>query len=149
VYAMRVTETLRLEDYGADPRFQSKKPYRHGSRKQSCGDNIYYRDALNGGWNQRDSFHSRPDGTPNPDHIARDTKVSRVLVSDDFVYFGGHGPRFPDELRNFEGHDVCKSGIGRSCFDHPELIERFVQWVRSLGVDGYQSAPFEWTTLRG
>ncbi|MBU2719595.1 hypothetical protein HF563_09465 [Acidithiobacillus ferridurans] len=149
VYAMRVTETLSFRDYDTDQRFDQKKPYRYGSRKQSCGDNIYYRNASNNGWNQRDSFHTKPDGTPNPEHITRDTGVDRVLVSEDFVYFGGYGPRFPNELRNFEGLDICKSGIGRTCFEHSELVDLFVRWIRSLGVSGYQSAPFEWRTLRG
>lgn len=148
VYAMRVSETLRFEEYDADPRFQRKKPYRFGSRKQSSGDNIYFRAIAGGPWIQRDSFHSKPDGAPNPDHVARDTGVDRILISDDFVYFGGSGPRFRDDLRNYQGRDVCKSGRGRSCFDQPELIERFVEWIRSLGVSGYRGAPFEWGTLR-
>ena len=42
VYAMQVTETMTFDEFGADPRFESKKPYRNGSRKQSCGDNIYF-----------------------------------------------------------------------------------------------------------
>lgn len=148
VYAMRVTEILRFEEYDADPRFQEKKPYRFGSRKQSCGDNIYYRAQNGAAWGQRDSFHSKPDGSPNPDHIARDTGVDRVLISHDYVYFGGNGPRFPSALHDAQGRDVCKSGIGYSCFDDTELIERFVQWIRSFGVHGYQDAPFEWGTLR-
>ena len=45
VYAMRVTEAMTFDEYGRDPRFESKKPYRNGSRKQSCGDNIYFRVA--------------------------------------------------------------------------------------------------------
>src|SRR5689334_12341835 len=58
VYAMRVTEQLTFDQYNADPRFERKKPIRRGSRKQSCGDNIYYRANKDGGWCQRDSFHS-------------------------------------------------------------------------------------------
>lgn len=148
VYAMRVTETLRFEEYDTDPRFQRKKPYRFGSRKQSCGDNIYSKAANGAGWIQRDSFHSKPDGLPNPDHVARDTGVDRVLISDDYIYFGGNGPQFPRNLRDSKGRDVCKNGIGYSCFEDTELIERFVQWIRSFGVRGYQGAPFEWSTLR-
>lgn len=148
VYAMRVAESLSFREYNSDPRFDRKKPYRYGSRKQSCGDNIYYRNAEDNGWNQRDSFHTMPDGTPNVDHIARDTGVDRVLVSDDFVYFGGDGPPFPNDLRDYEGRHVCKHGIGYSCFEDPQIIEQFSQWVRSFGVTGYQSAPHEWGTLR-
>jgi hypothetical protein len=149
VYAMRVTEALSFQEYDADPRFQDKKPYRWGSRKQSCGDNIYFYDVRNGGWGQRDSFHSKVDGSPQPQHIARDTGVNRVLISSDFVYFGGFGPTFPEDLRQFQWQDVCKTGRGRSCFDNPALIAHFVHWVRSLDATGYQAAPFEWKTLRG
>jgi hypothetical protein len=149
VYAMRVIEAMSFTAYDADSRFASKKPYRFGSRKQSCGDNIYFQDQTKHVWHQRDSFHSQPDGTPNPNHIARDTSVNRVLVSSDFVYFGGYGPKFPGELRGFKGRDICHSGIGYSCIDQQELIEAFVAWIRSLGEAGYQAAPFEWKSLRG
>ena len=146
---MRVTEIVGFRKYAEDPRFRQKIPYRRGSRKQSCGDNIYYRNAADTAWLQRDSFHSKEDGTLNPDHVARDTGVDRVLVSDDFVYFGGYGPEFPANLRDFHGLDVCKSGIGVSSFRDPEFIAQFVHWLRSLKVAGYQSAPFEWRMLRG
>ena len=149
VYAMRVTETLNFRQYDSDSRFQNKKPYRNGSRKQSCGDNIYFRDENDKGWIQRDSFHSGLDGSQNWKHTTRDTGTDRVLVSDDFLYFGGFGPAFPAWLRDFNGADVCKSGIGRSSFDDPPLVEAFVSWIRSLEVTGFQSAPFEWRTLRG
>lgn len=148
VYAMRVTEVMNFTAYDADFRFDKKKPYRNGSRKQSCGDNIYYYDSLNHCWGQRDSFHSKPDGTAEPKHIVRDTGTDRVLISSDFVYFGGFGPEFPEDLRNFNGQDICKTGIGRSCFNDPNLIANFVRWFRTLGVAGYQAAPFEWKTLR-
>ena len=149
VYAMSVTEALTFQEYDADPRFNRKKPFRYGSRKQSCGDNIYVHVGAARGWAQRDSFHSKPDGSQNPEHVTRDTGVNRVLVSEDFVYFGGYGPAFPGSLRSFHGQDVCKSGIGRSCFDQPALLQAFVTWIRSLGVTGYQAAPYEWRTLRG
>ncbi|MGE0672844.1 MAG: hypothetical protein AB7O64_07300 [Methylibium sp.] len=149
VYAMRVTGALSFREYANDPRFRQKIPYRRGSRKQSCGDNIYYHNAADTEWLQRDSFHSNSDGSINPDHVARDTGVDRVLISDDFVYFGGYGPEFPDSLRDFHGLDVCKSGIGVTSFAEPELIAQFVHWIRSLNVTGYISAPFEWRMLRG
>lgn len=149
VYAMRVTEVLTFDMYAEDRRFLSKIPFRNGSRKQSCGDNIYFRTDQRSVWQQRDSFHTHDDGAINPDHVHRDTGADSVLVSDDFVYFGGDGPRFPDELHDHEGHSLCKSGIGNSRFDDPKLIGEFVGWVRSLGVSGYQGPPFEWMTLRG
>jgi len=48
VYAMRVTESMTFDEYDRDPRFASKKPCRTGSQKQSCGDNIYFRNAVGG-----------------------------------------------------------------------------------------------------
>jgi hypothetical protein len=141
VYAMRVTEAMTFDEYG-------KKPYRNGSRKQSCGDSIYFRAAAGAAWQQRDSFHSRPDGSLNPEHVARDTGVNRVLISNDFVYFGGEGPEFPDELQDHKGRHLCKTGIGLTTFDDALLVASLERWIRSLAVSGYQGAPFEWLTLR-
>lgn len=149
VYAMRVTEALDFRAYGADPRFTRKIPYRRGSRKQSCGDNIYFRNAADTEWLQRDSFHSGKDGSLHSRHLDIDTEVDRVLISDDYVYFGGYGPAIPEYLRDYHGLDVCKSGRGFSVFRDPDLIAQFAHWIRSLGVSGYQTAPFEWRMLRG
>lgn len=148
VYAMRVTETMTFDEYFEDQRFGYKKPYRNGSRKQSCGDNIYSRTAPNAAWQQCDSFHSRSDGSLNPDHVARDTGVNRVLISNDFVYFGGEGPEFPVELRDHRGRPLCKTGIGLTTFDDPQMVASFESWIRGLGARGYRGAPFEWLALR-
>jgi hypothetical protein len=148
VYAMRVTEIMTFDEYSIDPRFASKQPFRNGSRKQSCGDNIYFRSSSTAQWQQRDSFHSREDGTTHEQHVQRDTGINRVLVSDDFVYFGGTGPIFPEYLQDNGGRPLCKSGIGRNCFEDRELTEKLERWLRTLGVSGYQSAPYEWISLR-
>lgn len=149
VHAMRVTETLSLDAYATDKRFEAKKPVRTGSRKQSCGDNIYFRDAPSKVWQQRDSFHSYPNGQAHPQHVARDTGVDRILVSENFVYFGGTGPVIPHLLRSKDGRYLCKSGRGISCFDDPKLVQSLEQWLNSLGVGGYQGPPQEWLSLRG
>lgn len=148
VYAMRVTEAMTFDEYSVDPRFECKKPYRYGCRKQSCGDNIYFRAAPGGAWQQRDSFHSRPDGSLNSEHITRDTGVNRVLISNDFVYFGGEGPEFPRDLRDQNGRSLCKTGIGLTTFDDAKIIASLEYWIRSFNISGYQGAPFEWLTLR-
>ena len=88
---LAVPVMMTIDDYSIDPRFEAKKPFRMGSRKQSCGDNIYFRSTPDSDWSQRDSFHSRADGQINPQHVARDTGVNRVLISGDFIYFGGTG----------------------------------------------------------
>ena len=148
VYVMRVTETMTFDDYATDARFEAKKPFRMGSRKQSCGDNIYFREVPDAVWRQRDSFHSHEDGQINQQHVKRDTGVNRVLISDDFIYFGGTGPVFPADLHDRDDRPLCKSGIGRSCFDDPQLVKSLERWVRRFGVSGYQGAPHEWISLR-
>jgi hypothetical protein len=147
VYAMRVTEAITFEAFDADPRFQSKKPFRRGSRKQSCGDNIYYRDPATRRWKQRDSFHSAPNGSSNPDHVARDTAINRVLVSNDYVYFGGVGPLIPKKLVAPDGRSLSRAGIGYYAFDDQQFIARVEAWVASLQAVGFQGPPYEWTTL--
>lgn len=148
VYAMRVTDTMTFEEYNADLRFQSKKPYRRGSRKQSCGDNIYFRNAENTEWCQRDSFHSNVDGTRRADHVERDTGVDRVLASDSYVYFGGTGPRIPTTLIAGDGRPLCKEGIGYYVFEDALFITQVENWIASLGGSGYEGPPFEWISLR-
>lgn len=149
VHAMRVTEVTDFEHYSVDPRFREKQPMRRGSRKQSCGDNIYFRNEADDGWLQRDSFHSNDDGTLNQRHINRDTGVNRVLISDDFVYFGGEGPAIPPQFRDYAGFDICQKGVGRKKVVDDELIVEFVAWLRSLGDFGYRGMPTEWILDRG
>lgn len=149
VYAMRVTGTMSFRDYDADPRFQAKKPFRRGSRKQSCGDNIYYRDLADRHWLQRDSFHTAANGAPVAKHIAHDTGVDRILVSDHFVYFGGEGPRVAAKLKDKDGRQLVKTGIGHYVFKDPAFIAKVEAWIMSVGDPGYQGPPFEWITLRG
>ncbi|WP_367373107.1 hypothetical protein [Pseudomonas lini] len=148
VYAMKITEALSFDEYASDLRFENKKPFRNGSRKQSCGDNIYFRGNPESDWNQRDSFHSKEDGALKPEHVKRDTGTNRVLISSDFVYFGGEGPEFPEHLVDRRGRRLCKSGIGSTTFNDPQLFESLETWVRSLDLTGYQGAPFEWISLR-
>jgi hypothetical protein len=148
VYAMRVTEAATFDRYAVDPRFERKKPFRKGSRKQSCGDNIYFRETPESEWCQRDSFHSMANGEAHPAHVARDTSVNRMLISDHFIYFGGEGPRFPDDLRDQNGRPICKQGIGQSCFDDPKLVSDLEDWISGFGAKGFQGLPMEWISLR-
>jgi hypothetical protein len=137
---------LETAGYWQDTRFKKKQPMRRGSRKQSCGDNIYYPIAK--GWGQLDSFHSLDDGSTNEAHVTRDTGTNRILISNDYVYLGGDAPEFPPVLRNFHGMDICKSGMGQKKIEDEELIENFEAWVRSLG-SGLCGFPQEWQMLRG
>lgn len=141
VHAMRVEEALTFEQYWSDPRFVQKRPNLRGSKKQAFGDNIYYK--AKGVWQQIDSHHSRADGSPNPANIANDTQADRVLISTDYVYWGGAGPRIPAKFRNYECVDIC-AGRGHKKKFSEAFINDFVAWVRSSGVKGYAGAPIDW-----
>lgn len=139
VYAMRVTETLTFEQYWNDPRFAVKRVDRRGSRKRLFGDNIYHRNPDTGRWIQEDSHHSRCDGSAfkiNKDH---DTKTDRVLISDDFVYFGGDAIALPSRFRG--AGRLRKKGQGHRSNFSDAYVESVVEWLRSLGVWGFQGRP--------
>jgi hypothetical protein len=149
VHAMRVAGSLDWRSYDADDRFQRKKPMRAGSRKQSCGDNIYYRSPDDTEWLQRDSFHSNPDGSARIAHIRRDTGTDRVLISDDYYYFGGEGPEIPAQFRDPERYDVCRKVRRRKPLHDQELIDEFVAWLRTFGDPGFHGRPLDWVKEDG
>ncbi len=144
VYAMTVTEAMSFDQYWQNPRFALKKPNLKGSKKQAFGDNIYSRPAGVEGWQQMDSHHSLPDGRPNAANIVNDTRVNRVLISQDFVYFGGQGPTIPALFRDFDGTDICARRNHKSVF--PEgMIQQFIAWIRGLNEAGYCGEPLDWS----
>ncbi len=143
VYAMRVGEAMSFEQYWQDPRFRQKRPNLCASLKRAFGDNIYHRDSNLVQWHQVDSHHSYEDGTPNPANIAHDTRVDRVLISQDFVYWGGNGPILPE----FEEHNICKEGRGHKANFPCEVVEEFIDWLRNLGDKGYCGTPLDWRGL--
>ena len=139
VYAMRVCETMTFNEYWRDPRFRSKRPDLHTSIRNAFGDNIYHRNDPTRQWYQEDSHHSCEDGTPNRRNVDHDTRVDRVLISDEFVYWGGRGPNIPMHLR-----DMCRSGRGHKCRFTGEFATKCIAWLRSHGEIGYRGDPFEW-----
>lgn len=144
VYAMRVTEVMTFSEYWSDPRFYRKRPNLRGSLKQGYGDNIYFKDD-SGNWHQQDSHHSYEEGGQNYHNIQRDTQTDRVLISTDYVYWGGKGPEIPEKLRNYKGEDIRKKGSGYKNRFSPDLIEEFVKWLRSLDLNGYMAEPLHWS----
>ena len=140
VFAMRVTEALSFDDYWNDSRFQRKRPTMRASLKTAFGDNIYYRDKDTGEWCQLDSHHSHEDGTQNPRNVQNDTQTNRVLISDDFVYWGGNGPIVP----TFSGQTICHSTQGHRSKFPDQVVKAFIDWLRGLNDSGYCGAPLEW-----
>lgn len=143
IYAMRVTEAMTFEEYFTDPRFSSKKPNLHGSLKQCFGDNIYSRPDEGSPWEQLDSHHTLPDGSPNPENIATDTSTNRVLLSTEFTYFGRDAPMLPAPLATREVDGLCAGRNYRVTFE-PDSLSRFFEWFNGVGKTGQVGAPFEW-----
>ena len=141
VYAMRVTDAMTFTQYWNAPQLQRKRPNLRGSKKQAFGDNIYSRNPGTKKWCQANSHHSMPDGSPNPSNIRTDVKADRVLVSDDFVYWGGSGPRVPQRFLNYLGVGARNH---RTNFP-PKFVEEFIGWIRSLGEKGYVGEPLDWS----
>lgn len=147
VYAMEVAETMSFNDYFEDPRFNRKRPILHGSKQQARGDNIYLYTGET--WNQLNSFHSNADGSPNFDHIQRDTSVNRVLIGHNYKYFGCNSIALPDLL----GHDnksIIYGYVGRRKFssDNPadnKLIQDFIHWFQNIEGDGLIGNPDDWS----
>ena len=147
VYAMRVTEVLSTQEYWADGRFEEKKPNLYYNWMAASGDNIYESLGL-GRWRQLSSYHSQNDGGPNKAHIKRDTAVERILVSDDFVYFGAEGPKLPTGFRDDSRQTVLHAGRHYQRVRQETVVAAFENWIRSLGVQGFQGKPWDWVKRR-
>jgi hypothetical protein len=120
VYAMRISDTLTMDQYFHDPRFEGKKPKPYGTPIEQCGDNIYYkRDAK---WTRLPSrFHNCPKDCIK-DVRYGDRPV--VFVAEHFYYFGCRPVVIPDNLRG-----VIQSGRGCSYKDN--VAHDFVTWLEA------------------
>jgi len=141
IFAMKVAEAITFDEYWNDSRFAYKRPRFDAALKQAYGDNIYHHEADE--WVQLNSHHSYADGSQNQHNINNDTQTNRVLVGTRFAYWGMAAPPFPNELRNFEGHDIC-IGRGHKKNFPPSMVDAFVQWFESLGAQGFCGRPGAW-----
>ena len=147
VYAMRVTEILSTSEYWYDRRFEKKKPDLFHNWVSASGDNIY-EPLPQGQWRQLSSYHSYEDGSRREDHVERDTSVERILVSDNFVFFGAEGPRLPPMfLYNGDFEMICLYRNYRRIRTE-SVITAFENWVRSLGMTNFQGKPWDWVMRR-
>lgn len=145
VCAMKVSEAMTFDDYWSDPRFQAKKPAMNGSRMIGYGDNIYHCDR-DGGWVQADSHHSLEGGVVNPKNLNDDTETDRVLVAEEFWYFGADAPLIPKKFRGSGPSDIC-AGRGYKVNFADGLVDDFVAWVRTLP-PGCQGRPDRWPSRK-
>ena len=144
VFGMRMDEAVSYDEYWSDPKFQRKRPNRVGSLKQRYGDNIYHRAPDGESWVQEDSRHSLEDGTPNFDHVTRDTSAPRVLISQEFAYYGDRAINIPAGFRDWEGRDICSSGRGYRRNFPDDLRDAFATWLESQTDVGIAGEPLDW-----
>lgn len=143
VFAMKVSEALSFQEYWEDPRFFCKRPDLYKSKMHAFGDNIYHKDDQDN-WVQERSHHSRPDFSKDTKNLKNDVQTDRILIAEEFVYFGAEGPDIPNKFRNYKGHDMCITRNHR--VDHPDgLVSEFLDWLSTIrGSGGYQGRPRDW-----
>ena len=126
-YAMLVTDVLTFDEYWRDERFLPKRPNLDGNLTESCGDNIYQFDYATGCWCQEfPAYHCKTS------EMEEDTSVERVLISDDFVYWGGSGPLLPE----FRGCNLVKIGPYYKVKFPEWVVEEFIAWIGGLKCEG-------------
>lgn len=108
IYAMKVSEILSLKEYFDDERFAPKKV---ASARNPLPDNLY-----------RD----------------RENKTRRILIAEEFYYFGRRAVKIP---KRFINYPLEKQGIGFRYrnFD-AKFIADFESWIRSRK-SGLNGAP--------
>ena len=136
IYLMKVDKKITFDEYWAGEAYQCKKPVMNGSMKQVYGDNIYHHDK--GEWIQENSHHSNPDGSANRQNLVRDTETDKVLISENYWYFGRKAIQIPEELHIL----VCK-GRGHRKFNDVILEERLLKWISTFKETGFIGAPIK------
>jgi len=136
VYAMQVGAVIGFHQYWNDPHYHLRRP-KWGSPLlvERNGDNIY--EPAGDEFRQLRSWHSNPDGSENPSHKRRDLGDdydNNVLVSSEFVYWGGSGPVLPADLGFLR--------VGRGLFS-TEQIGAVETWFGSVS-HGMLGAPSNW-----
>ncbi len=125
VYAMRVTERLTFDEYWFDERFKKKRRNPAAPLKEETADNLYHRDTRSGEWRQTPGPHDSTD-------LETDTSVNCVLISSDFVYWGGSRPPVP-EFRN--KNVVCRGQNYRNVFCR-RVVRDFSKWIQDIQKSG-------------
>lgn len=139
IYSMLVSATLSFAEYWEDNRFQVKKPDMQSKQQiLKVGDNIY--EPSDNFYRQHHSMHSNPDGSVCPRHYHRDlgenNTNARVLIADEFYYFGRSRKALPDQLNNFV------RGRGHRVENNPQALTSLRRWLEK-----YQPGRNDYPTL--
>ncbi|MCD7896470.1 MAG: hypothetical protein LUG50_07305 [Planctomycetaceae bacterium] len=152
IFAMKIQETMLMNEYWLDTRFARKRPD-FKSDLGSRGDNIY-EPMPDGSFRQHRSWHSMRDerqssisykrfiDVENPKTKEHDLRISkRVLIASEFVYFGttdavelpralrealavgiGHRSNFPPEIISFWQSFIATQPRGIQCNESHALM---------------------------
>lgn len=123
VALMRVEECLSFDEYWEDERFKCKRPVFNKGVMHMYGDNIYHHDKEK--WVQEFSHHSHQDGSINYINLNRDTETDRVLIAQEYYYFGNNAIDIPHKfielVKKGRNHKICKDEV---------LITDFVSYMQ-------------------
>lgn len=128
VYTMVVSESLSIEEYSSDPRFDVKKPTK-GESWQKAGDNIYYKNST-GLWQQRPSYHKDKD-------MEHDLSGINVLIATNFYYFGSNALQLPSQFKS-----LVKKGPGHIKCTDTFIINKLSKWLHQQSKPGIHGTPF-------
>lgn len=143
IYWLRVDQLTTYDEYWENPRFAAKKPVVNGSHLKFHGDNIYHR-GPNGAYVQEPSFHSLPDGSPNPLNVATDTgRTERVIVSETFAYYGKNAIELPEALSS-----VAPRGRGHRTAIDEETKQDMIGWLSKRNERGFLGEPSGWRLIK-
>lgn len=135
VMLMRVEEILTFDEYWEDGRFTKKRPIFDRGGFCAYGDNIYHH--IDGQWMQEPSHHSMADGSINYANLMRDTQTDRVLISQEYYYFGNNAVDIPEEFE-----EVIKIGRNHNVIEDNKLIEEFLMYIRANYEIGIHGVPY-------
>ncbi len=143
IFVMQVSQIIPFNDYWEKEEYRQKKSNLKSSKKFAYGDNIYHNEPKRG-WVQEDSHHSFVGGLPNHHNINKDTGVDRVLVGDEFIYWGANAPPIPSQFRNYDGKDICTDRPSHKNKFSDALVHDFLEWALSFEERGFSGTPIEW-----
>ena len=135
VYAMQVKEIVEFEEYWQEERFRVKRPDWEAGGEKAVGDNIYHR-GQNGAWIQERSLHSLENGEQDWKQTHKDTtRTEKVLIGEDFIYWGGDGPPLPENLQGLIVGRAHKSSA------NDKYIPHFIRWFEGQDERGRLELP--------
>jgi len=139
IFLMEVTDVIEQSAYYAKKAFKRKIPdFAAVRRIERMGDNIYrpLRQPARG----PDDFEQIRNPNHGSRHKKRDLSGNRVLVSENFYYFGRRAPEIPDEIRP----RIPRGQTGYGVWTKGERAEALVDRVQRNFRQGVLDRPHMW-----